>query len=45
MNLEGIILAEISQAEKDIPNDFTYSWDITKQNRMNSGRFTDAESD
>ena len=26
MDLEGIMLREISQTEKDIPNDFTYMW-------------------
>ena len=33
-DLEGIMLSEISQTEKkQIPYDFTYMWNLKKQNR------------
>ena len=28
IDLEGIMLTEISQTEKDIPYNFTYMWDL-----------------
>ena len=35
MYLEGTVLSEISQTERDMPYDFTYMWNlkIKKQNR------------
>ena len=32
MELEGIMLSEISGRERQIPNDLTHLWNITKQN-------------
>ena len=48
MDLEGIMLSEISQTEKKTPHDFTYMWNLenktnehTKQNR---NRLIDTEN-
>ena len=36
MDLEGIMLSELSQTEKEIPYDSTYMWNIKKQsNKQN----------
>ena len=33
MDLEGIMLSDISQIESQIPYDFTYLWNLKKQNK------------
>ena len=44
MELEGIMLNEIRQAEKEILYDFAYLWSLkTKQNEQNSSILTDTE--
>ena len=40
MDLEGIMLSEINQTEKDIPYDLTYMWNLNK-NSNNKTRLID----
>mgnify|MGYP002477814164 CR=1 FL=1 len=47
MDLEGIMLSEISQREKEIPQvpyDFTYMWNLKKTEQMNKHNKTETES-
>ena len=47
MDLEIIILSEVSQTEKDKYHDITYIWNLkqgTKEHRHETERFTDAKN-
>ena len=43
MELEGIMLSEISQSDKDIPYDFTHMWNLrnkTDEHREGEGKIS-----
>ena len=45
MDLESIMLSEISQSERQLPYDFTYMWNLmNKINKQNRNRLTDIEN-
>ena len=47
MELEGIMLSEISQGEREIPNDFTHLWSIRTKEKLkekNSSRITEPKN-
>ena len=44
MDLEGIMLSEMSQSEKDKYHNFTYVWYLKNKNEQNETRHTGTEN-
>ena len=44
MDLEDIMLSEMSDTERQIPYDFTYMWSLKNKNKQNRNRLIDAEN-